>query len=155
PGRLDEHVRDRIIAETGGNPLALLELFRGMSTAELAGGFGLPDTDLPTQIEEHYLGRLGRLPDDTRRLMLVAAADPVGDATRVWRAARELGVARGAAGRAAGARLMEIPARVRFRPPLVRSAVYRAASPEDRRAAHDALAAATDPETDPDRRAWH
>ena len=93
PGRLDEFIRDRIIAETHGNPLALLELPRGMSVAELSGGFALPDTgDLPSHIEEHFRRRLASLPEPTRRLMLVAAADPVGDATLVWRAAQALGI---------------------------------------------------------------
>jgi DNA-binding CsgD family transcriptional regulator len=156
PGRLDERVRDRIIAETRGNPLALLELPRGMTSAELAGGFGLPGTgDLRGHIEERYAARLGGLPEDTQRLMLLAAADPVGDATLLWRAAQALGVERDAAAPAASEHLLEIAARVRFRHPLVRSAVYRTASASDRRAAHSALAAATDPDVDPDRRAWH
>jgi DNA-binding CsgD family transcriptional regulator len=156
PGRLDESVRDRIIAETRGNPLALLELPRGMSVAELAGGFALPDAgDLPAHIEHHYRRRLAGLPEQTQRLMLVAAADPVGDATLVWRAAQTLGIEREAAAPAATEQLLEIAARVRFRHPLVRSAVYRSSTAADRQKTHDALAAATDPETDPDRRAWH
>jgi DNA-binding CsgD family transcriptional regulator len=156
PGPLDERVRDRIVAETRGNPLALLELPRGMSAAELAGGFALPDAgSLPDHIEEHYLRRLGALPEATQRLMLLAAADPVGDATLLWRAADTLGIDSSAAAPAATEQLLEIGARVRFRHALVRSAVYRAASLADRQAVHEALAAATDPETDPDRRAWH
>jgi DNA-binding CsgD family transcriptional regulator len=156
PGRLDEGVRDRIVAETRGNPLALLELPRGMTAAELAGGFGLPDAgDLPRHLEEHYVRRLEALPDDTRLLMLLAAADPVGDATVLWRAARTLGIERDAARPAAADRLLDIGARVRFRHPLVRSAVYRAAPPTDRRAVHSALEAATDPVRAADRRAWH
>ncbi len=156
PGRLDERVRDRIIEETRGNPLALLELPRGMGAAELAGGFALPDArDLPDQIEENYLRRIGALPDETQRLMLVAAADPVGDAPLVWRAAETLGIGRDAAAPAAGEHLLEIGSRVRFRHPLVRSAVYRSASATDRRAVHGALAGATDPGADPDRWAWH
>jgi DNA-binding CsgD family transcriptional regulator len=156
PGRLDDHVRDRIIAETRGNPLALLELPRGMTAAELAGGFALPDgRDLPGQIEERYLRRHGVLPEPTQRLMLLAAADPTGDATLLWRAAETLGTEGEAATPAETEQLLEIGARVRFRHPLVRSAVYRVAPKEDRRAAHRALAAATDPQVDPDRRAWH
>jgi DNA-binding CsgD family transcriptional regulator/tetratricopeptide (TPR) repeat protein len=156
PGPVDERVRDRIIAETRGNPLALLELPRGMSAAELAGGFALPDAgSLPGHIEDHYLRRIGALPEATQRLMLLAAADPVGDATLLWRAAQALGIESAAAAPAATEQLLEIGARVRFRHPLVRSAVYRAASAADRQAAHGALAAATDPETDRDRRAWH
>jgi hypothetical protein len=156
PGRLDERVRDRIVAESRGNPLALLELTRGMSAAELAGGFAVPDArNLPRRIEDHYLRRLGALPEPTQRLMLLAAADPVGDAALLWRAAQTLGIEREAAEPAATEQLLEIAARVRFRHPLVRSAVYRAATVAARRAAHGALAAATDPDTDPDRRAWH
>ena len=155
-GRLDARVRDRIVAETRGNPLALLELPRAMSAAELAGGFADPEAgDLPGQIEHLYQRRVASLPDATQRLMLVAAADPVGDATLVWRAAQALGVGREAAAPAATEQLLEIGARVRFHHPLVRSAVYRASPTPDRRLVHRALAAATDPETDPDRRAWH
>jgi DNA-binding CsgD family transcriptional regulator len=156
PGRLDERVRDRIIAETRGNPLALLELPRGMTAAELAGGFALPDAgSLPDHIEDHYLRRIHALPAATQRLMLLAAADPVGDAPLVWRAAQALGIDSAAAAPAAAEQLLEIGARVRFRHPLVRSAVYRAASVVDRQTAHATLAAATDPDADPDRRAWH
>ena len=155
-GRLDDRVRDRIIEETGGNPLALLELPRGMGSAELAGGFALPDArDLPDHLEEHYLRRIGGLPEATQQLMLVAAADPVGDAPLVWRAAETLGIGREAAAPAAGEQLLQIGTRVRFRHPLVRSALYRSASASDRRAAHGALAIATDPDADPDRWAWH
>ncbi|HEX4532322.1 MAG TPA: AAA family ATPase [Acidimicrobiia bacterium] len=155
-GRLDDRVRDRIIEETGGNPLALLELPRGMGSAELAGGFALPDArDLPDHLEEHYLRRIGGLPEATQQLMLVAAADPVGDAPLVWRAAETLGIGREAAVPAAGEQLLQIGTRVRFRHPLVRSALYRSASASDRRAAHGALAIATDPDADPDRWAWH
>src|ERR687898_1030154 len=156
PGRLDDHVRDRIVAETRGNPLALLELPRGMTAAELAGGFALPDgRDVPGHIEEHYLPRHGLLPEATQRLMLLAAADPTGDATLLWRAAQRLGTEREAATPAETLQLLEIGARVRFRHPLVRSAVYRVAPQQDRQAVHLALAAATDPQVDPDRRAWH
>ena len=156
PGRLDERVRDRLIAETRGNPLALLELPRGMSAAELAGGFALPDAaGLPGRIEDHYVRRVGALPGSTQRLMLLAAADPVGDATIFWRAAQALDIDTAAADVAVRQQLLDIKGRVRFRHPLVRSAVYRAAPPADRRMVHGALAAATDAGTDPDRRAWH
>src|ERR687891_399608 len=156
PGRLDDHVRDRIVAETRGNPLSLLELPRGMTAAELAGGFALPDaSDLPGQIEEHYLHCHGVLPEATQRLMLLAAADPTGDATLLWRAAQTLATERDAVAPVETKQLLEIGARVRFRQPLVRSAVYRVAPQQDRQAVHRALAAATDPEVDPDRRAWH
>jgi DNA-binding CsgD family transcriptional regulator len=155
-GPLDERVRDRIVAETRGNPLALLELPRGLTAAELAGGFGLPDAPaLPGRIEDSFRGRLAPLADVTRLLLLVAAAEPVGDPVLVWRAAARLGIGVEAAARAETAGLCEFGARVRFRHPLVRSAVYRAASPEERRTVHRALAEATDPDVDPDRRAWH
>ncbi len=156
PGRLDDRVRDRLVAESRGNPLALVELPRGRSIGELAGGFALPGAGtLPSHIEDHFRQRIAALPEATQRLMLLAAADPVGDATLLWRAAATLGVERQAAEPAAGERLLEIGAQVRFRHPLVRSAAYRAALATERRAIHAALAAATDAETDPDRRAWH
>jgi DNA-binding CsgD family transcriptional regulator len=156
PGRLDDRVRDRLVGETRGNPLALVELPRGRSAGELAGGFGLPAAGtVPSQIEDHFRQRIAVLPEATQRLMLLAAADPVGDATLLWRAAATLGVERQAAEPAAGEQLLEIGAQVRFRHPLVRSAAYRAATATDRRAVHAALATATDLETDPDRRAWH
>ena len=154
PGRLDEHVRDRIIAETRGNPLALLELPRCMSAAELAGGFGRPGATL-SGLEDAFRRRLESLPADTRRLLQLAAADPVGEPLLVWRAAEELGIDPEAATPAADAGLLEIGAQVRFRHPSVRSAAYRSASPAERHAVHAALASATDPELDPDRRAWH
>ena len=141
PGRLDDRVRDRILAETRGNPLALLDLPRSMSAAELAGGFELlAATDLPRQLEEQYHQRAGELPEATQRLLLLAAAEPIGDATLIWRAAQALGIERSALAPAEDAQLVEIGARVRFRHPLVRSAVYRAAAPSERRAAHRALA---------------
>jgi DNA-binding CsgD family transcriptional regulator len=156
PGRLDDPVRDRIVAETRGNPLALLDLPRSMSAAELAGGFEpLAATDLPRHLEDHYLERAGELPEATQRLLLLAAAEPIGDATLVWRAAEALGIERSSLAPAEDAQLVEVGARVRFRHPLVRSAVYRAAVLSERRAAHRALAEATDADTDPDRRAWH
>ena len=156
PGHLDERVRDRIVAETRGNPLGLLELARGMSEAELAGGFaGPPAASLPSRLQDHYLQRVRALPEPTQRLMLLAAADPTGDATLLWRAAPTLGLGRDAAAAADAEQLLQISSHVRFRHPLVRSAAYTAGSPEDRRAAHLTLAAATDAQTDPDRRVWH
>lgn len=156
PGRLDEHVRDRIIAETRGNPLALLELPRGLTVGELGGGFGVPDArPLASRVEESFLQRVRALPAETQLLLLVAASEPVGDVSLLWRAAEHLGI-RGSASRPAeDAALIEVGIRVRFRHPLVRSAVYRAASAADRQQVHAALAEATDPEADPDRRAWH
>jgi DNA-binding CsgD family transcriptional regulator len=153
---LDEAVRDRIVAETRGNPLALLELPRGLSPAELAGGFGLPDAEaLPGRIENSFQRRLAPLPERTRRLLLVAAAEPVGDPTSVWHAAERLGIGVEAANAAESEGLVEFGARVTFHHPLVRSAVYRAASAQERRHAHHVLADVTDPELDPDRKAWH
>jgi DNA-binding CsgD family transcriptional regulator len=151
---LDERVKDRLVAETRGNPLALLELPRASTPAELAGGFGLLDAPgLSARIENSFRRRLAELPADTQRLLLVAAAEAVGDPVLVWRAADRLGIAVKAASKTDG--LLAIGASVTFRHPLVRSAVYRAASPEQRQTAHRALADATDPEVDPDRRAWH
>jgi DNA-binding CsgD family transcriptional regulator len=156
PGRLDIRIRDRIIAETRGNPLALLELPQHMSAAELAGGFELPTApDLSSRIQDQYVQRVKALPEATRRLILLAAADPVGDATLVWRAAHRLKIGNDALAPAQGAELLEIGAEVRFRHPLVRSAVYEAASPPERQRAHEALAEVSDPELDADRRAWH
>ena len=155
-GPLDEPVRDRIVAETGGNPLALLELPRGRTPAGLAGGFALPGgRAVPGRIEQSFRERLAPLPPSTRLLLLLAAAEPVGNPVLVWRAAAELGIGADAAAPAAGAGLAYFGARVRFGHPLVRSAVYGAAAPEERRRVHSALAEATDADVDPDRRAWH
>ena len=155
-GPLDERVRDLIVAETRGNPLALLELPRGMTAAELAGGFGLPGgAPLTGRIEESFRRQMAALPAETRRLLQLAAADPSGDQSLVWRAARRLGIPVEAGGPAAEAGLAEFGTRVRFRHPLVRSAVYRSASLADRQQMHAALAEVTDPQADPDRRAWH
>ena len=156
PGPLDDRVRDRIVAETRGNPLALLELPRGKSAPQLAGGFDVPAAaDLPGQLERHYLERIRALPDATQRLLLLAAAEPLGHSALLLRAAENVGVGASALAPAQDDALLEVGAAVRFRHPLVRSAAYRAASPEDRRAAHQALADATDPDRDADRRAWH
>jgi DNA-binding CsgD family transcriptional regulator len=156
PGRLDEQVRDRIVTETRGNPLALLELPRGRTAAELAGGFGLPDArPLASRIEQSFLQRVQSLPAETQRLLLVAAAEPLGDVTLLRRAAEQLAIDGEAAIPAEAAGLIEFGTRVRFRHPLVRSAAYRAGSLSDREAVHRALAEATDPVASPDRRAWH
>ncbi len=154
--RIDQHIRDRFVAETRGNPLALLELPRELAVTRMAGGFGLLDADtLPGRIERSFLARIEALPEQTRLLLLVAAAEPVGDPSLVWRAAERLGVtpatvlANGTDG------LLSFDVRVIFRHPLVRSAVYGSAKEEDRRAVHLALAEVTDAQVDPDRRAWH
>ena len=155
-GPLDERVRDRIVAETRGNPLALLELPRGRTPAELAGGFGLPGGPaVPGRIEQSFRERLAPLPPSTRLLLLVAAADPTGDPVLVWRAAAGLGIGPDAAAPAAALGLVDFGAQVRFGHPLVRSAVYGAGAPEERRRVHRALAEATEAGVDPDRRAWH
>jgi DNA-binding CsgD family transcriptional regulator len=156
PGRLDEQVRDRIVAETRGNPLALLELPRSLTPAEMAGGFGLPGAQtLSGRIEQGFLRRIESLPEKTRELLFVAAAEPVGDVTLLLRALDKLGIGADAVVPAENAGLIQLGSRVRFRHPLVRSAAYRAAAPEARRRGHAALADATDPQTEPDRRAWH
>jgi DNA-binding CsgD family transcriptional regulator len=156
PGRLDERVADQLLAETGGNPLALLELPRGLSAAQLAGGFALPGAlSLSDRIEESFLKRLAALSEDTQRLVLAAAAEPTGDPAILWRVAERLGIAGPVLDPAESAGLIEIGRRVRFRHPLVRSVVYRSATAAQRRRVHRALAEATDPQVDPDRRAWH
>jgi DNA-binding CsgD family transcriptional regulator len=156
PSRLDTRVRDQIVAESRGNPLALLELPRGLSPAELAVGFELPGAvPLVGSIEESFRRQLAVLPQQTRRLLLVAAAEPTGDPVLLWGAAARLGIGPEAAGSAAEAGMAEFETRVRFRHPLVRSVAYRSASPEDRRQAHQALAEVSDAQRDPERRAWH
>ncbi|MEW2044309.1 AAA family ATPase [Streptomyces sp. NPDC005476] len=156
-GPLDERVRDRIVAESRGNPLALLELPRGLTTAEMAGGFGRPDASpLSSQIEQGFLRRVQALPSETRRLLFIAAAEPLGDVTLLRRAAGRLGIDADIAVSHEGvADLITLGTRVRFRHPLVRSAAYRAAGPSERREVHRALADVTDARLDPDRRAWH
>src|SRR3954467_9970790 len=156
PGRLETRVRDRLVSETRGNPLALLELPHRLSATQLPGGFRLPGhQDLSGRIEDDFLQRLEALPDQARLLLLIAAAEPADDPLLVWRAADRLGIPASAAVAAESAGLLQIDQRVRFRHPLVRSAAYRAASLDNRRAVHTALAEATDPQVDPDRRAWH
>jgi len=156
-GPLDERVRDRILAEARGNPLALLELPRGVpGVPGVSSASGVPGmSELSGRIEDSFRGRLEVLPAATRRLMLVAAAEPAGEPALVWRAAERLGIEAAAVAPAADAGLLAVGEQVTFRHPLVRSAVYQAASPAERRAAHQALAGATDPQADPDRRAWH
>jgi predicted ATPase len=157
-GPVDVRVRDQIVSETRGNPLALSELPRGLTPAELVGGFRFAPPDavsLSGQIEDSFRRRLDALPAQTRRLAQLAAADPVGEPLLVWRAAEQLGIRAQTATPAAEAGLLEFGARVRFRHPLVRSAAYRSASLQERQDVHRALGEVTDPERDPDRRAWH
>jgi DNA-binding CsgD family transcriptional regulator len=156
PARLDESVLERIITETRGNPLALIELPRGRTPAELAGGFGLPSAlPLSAGIEHSFERRLERLSANTRLLLVLAAADPIGDPLLLWRAAEKLGIPAAAAADAEAEGLLKIAEQVTFRHPLVRSAAYGSAPPPQKRAAHLALAEATDRAADPDRRAWH
>ena len=156
PLPLDEQIRERILAETRGNPLALLELPRGRSPAELAGGFGVPrQVSLSGRIEESFLRRVAALPQATWLMVLIAAAEPVGDPALMWRAASRLGLPSDAVASAEAEGLLKINGTVIFRHPLVRSAIYGASSVSDRQKVHGALAAVTDPGLDPDRRAWH
>src|SRR5246127_301309 len=156
PFLLDEQVRGRIVSETRGNPLALLELPRGLTPAQLAGGLGLVAAGpLAGRIEESFARRLEGLCDDTRLLLLLAAADPVGDPLLLWRASEKLGISAGAADEVEADGLLTLGKQVTFRHPLVRSAVYGSAPAEQRRAVHSALAEVTDRRADADRRAWH
>jgi DNA-binding CsgD family transcriptional regulator len=155
-GPLDERVVDRIVAESRGNPLALLELPLGVSAGILAGGFAVTESfPIANRVEASFRRRVDRLPEETQRLLLVGAAEPTGDPLLLWRAGDNLGVPAEAADPAEEADLIAIGSRVTFRHPLLRSAIYSAASPSERRTAHGALADATDPDLDPDRRAWH
>jgi DNA-binding CsgD family transcriptional regulator len=155
-GRLETHVGDRLVAETGGNPLALLELPGRMTAAELAAGFEFPAAgELPQHLQHQYLRRIDELPEATQRLMLLAAAEPFGDAALVLRAGRSLGIDTGALVPAQAARLLDIGERVHFRHPLVRSAIYRAAPRDSRQRVHQALAEVSNADADADRRAWH
>jgi AAA ATPase domain len=156
PFLLDEQVRGRIVSETRGNPLALLELPRGLTPAQLAGGLGLVAAGaLAGRIEESFARRLEGLCDDTRPLLLLAAADPVGDPLLLWRASEKLGIPAGAADEMEADGLLTLGEQVTFRHPLVRSAVYGSAPAQQRRAVHSALAEVTDRRADADRRAWH
>jgi DNA-binding CsgD family transcriptional regulator len=155
-GPLDERVRNQIIAEARGNPQALLELTRGLTPEELAGGFGLPGVvPVPSRIEEDYRRQLALLPGPTQLLLLIAAAEPGGDPVLVWRAAGHLGVRAEAAEPAVAAGLVEFGGRVRFCQPQARAAIYRAAAPRPRRSVHGALAETADSDLSPDQRAWH
>ncbi|MEU2289233.1 ATP-binding protein, partial [Streptomyces sp. NPDC013178] len=156
PGVWDERVVERVVAETRGNPLALVELAREWAPVELAGGFGLPGVrGVSGRVQELFARRVVRLAPDVRRWLLIAAAEPGGDPALLWRAADRLGIGIGVASVAGVEELVRIDERVRFRHPLVRSAVYWAASPQERRRAHRVLAEVTDRGVDPDRRAWH
>jgi DNA-binding CsgD family transcriptional regulator len=153
---VDDQVLERLIVETRGNPLALVELPRGLTSSQLAGGFGtLATAPMHAGIEESFQRRVAALPDDARLLVLVAASDRTGDATLAWRAAKRLGIPESAAFAPESSGLIAFRPRVAFRHPLVRSAVYRAAEADERTEVHRALAEATDPVADPDRRAWH
>ena len=155
PGPCDPEVRARIVCETQGNPVGVTDIVRLFTPVTIAGGFGSPGAVvLPNAIEESLRRMLEGLADDTRLLLLVAAAEPLGRPRLLWRAADVLGIPAAAAEHDAGA-LRRFGALVGFRHPAMRSAVYRAASPDERRRVHRALAQVTDPTVDPDRRAWH
>jgi DNA-binding NarL/FixJ family response regulator len=154
-GPVDDRVLDRLIAESHGNPLALLELPRGFTPAELAGGFGLYEATLPTRIEESYRRQIAGLSEDARRVLLVAAAEPTGDPVLVWRAVDRLGIEADTDVATSLKGLVEFGATVMFRHPLLRSAVYQGAASDHQRQAHAVLAEVIDPQMDPDRRAWH
>ncbi len=155
-GPLDERVRDRTIAEARGNPKALLELTRGLTPAELAGGFGLPSVlPVPSRIEKDYRRQFALFPATTQLLLLVAAAEPAGDPVLVWRAAGHLGIQAEAAEPAVAAGFAEFNGQIRFCHPQARAAAYRAAAPQQRQSAHRALAETADSEVSPDQRAWH
>lgn len=155
-GPLDVRVRDQIVAETRGNPLALVELPRGRTAHQLAGGFGLPSAvRLSGSIEENFRQRIIAMPEPTRNLLLLSAAEPTGDPALIWQAATLLGIGANAAALAVDAGLVEFDSRVRFRHPLARSAAYHSRSLQQRQQIHRVLAEVTDPQADPDRRAWH
>jgi DNA-binding CsgD family transcriptional regulator len=153
---VDSQVRDQVIAEARGNPLALLELPGRLTPDKLTGGFAIPGVPgLPGKLEQSFLPRYQALPPETQRFLLIAAADPTGDPVLAWNAATQLGIPADAAVAAENDGLVTLGLRVLFRSPLVRSVVYQAASPEERRVAHQALAHATDAHAHPARRAWH
>jgi DNA-binding CsgD family transcriptional regulator len=153
---LVEHVRARVLADARGNPLALVEFGRELSPDQLAGTAHLPEPlAVDRRLEEHFLRQIGALPDPTQLLLLVAAAEPTGDPTLIWRAGRSLDIDEHAIVPAQQAGLLELGPHVAFRHPLIRSAVYQGATPAERCRAHEALAVASDAELDPDRRAWH
>ena len=153
---LTDHVRARLLAEARGNPLALVEFGRELSPDQLAGAAQLPEPlAVGRRLERHFLRQVGGLPPPTQRLLLVAAAEPAGDLNSIWRAGRELDFDEGAIVPAQAAGLLELGSRIAFRHPLIRSAVYQGASQADRCRTHEALAAASDAEHDPDRKAWH
>ncbi|MFF5083538.1 AAA family ATPase [Actinoplanes sp. NPDC000266] len=168
PGPVDARVRDRIVAEAGGNPLALRELPRGHTPADLAFGFGAhvgegayagegahAGGSVADRVEAGFRRRIGELPEKTRQLLVTAAVEPIGDIGLLWRALDRLGLGPEHAEPAEAGQLIELGTRVRFPHPLIRSAAWRSGSVADLRAAHAALAAVTDPGAEPDRRAWH
>ena len=156
PGRLSPSVGARIVAGTGGNPLALAELARELSPAQLAGAEALPEP-LPAggSLEKVFSRRVSRLPPETRLLLAVAAAEPAASAALVWRAAGKLGIDPEAAATADVGGLAEFTPRVEFRHPLIRSVVYHSMPLRQRRRIHQALAAVADGDERPDRMAWH
>jgi DNA-binding CsgD family transcriptional regulator len=157
PWRVDERVKDRIVTESRGNPLALQEISRAGALARLGGGYGATDAArVATRIEKSFQQQALALPEETRRLLRTAAAEPLGDLALLWRAAALLGIPADATAPAEAAGLIELRSgRVYFRHPLVRAALHAIGTAAERREIHAALAEATDPAVDPDRRAWH
>ena len=156
PARLDDIVRDNILSEADGNPLALLELHRALPRAQLAGGYGLTAAKpLAARIEQTYGQRLRELPSQTRMLLLLAAAEPTGEPSWLWAAAARLGIGADAGVPAERSGLVSVDTRLRFRHPLVRSAIYRDAVPSQRRQAHAALADVISGRLADEHRAWH
>ena len=155
-GPLADHIRARLLAEARGNPLALVEFGRELTPEQLAGADQLPEPlAIDRRLEGHFLRQVGALPPPTQGFLLVAAAEPTGDASSIWRAGRELDFDEHAMAPAQAAGLLEVGPKIAFRHPLIRSAVYQGASHADRCRAHAALATASDAARDPDRRAWH
>lgn len=153
---LDPLIREQIVTESRGNPLALLELPRGMTPAQLAGGFGLATVmPISERLEHSFTRRFAALPSATKKILRLAAADPVGEPSVRWKAAARLGLDPEAATPAIEAGLIDFGTRVQFRHPLIRGVVCRSASVVEKQVVHRALAEVTDPRLDPDRRAWH
>jgi DNA-binding CsgD family transcriptional regulator len=154
--RVERGVSERVIAQTGGNPLGLIELGGELSREQLAGDSSLPEL-LPVGaiLRARYLRQIRRMPGETQVLLLAAAADPTGDPALLWRAGEFLGFGVRAAAPAEAEELLRFSPLVRFRHPLIRSAVYHGAALAERVRVHEALARATDPQAAADLRAWH
>jgi DNA-binding CsgD family transcriptional regulator len=156
PAAVDEPIVERFIAETEGNPLALLELSHGLSATAIDSDVDRRDSrGLWLRLEESFQRRVEALEKSVGTFLLIAAAEPAGEPVLIWRATGLLGLPGSVGDAAEESGLIRLGTSIVFRHPLVRSAIYRFASLVDRRAVHRALAEATDPDLDPDRRAWH